>query len=99
MTALRAAQLALLVADDRDAAAADRDDDVVVHDQRADGVDLLNGQRLGRGDHPPPAAPGVFDHLPAVLLEAARFFLGHEAADRLGRVLRRPDRWDRPASG
>ena len=43
-------------------------------------------QRHGGGDHPPPAAAGVFLDHPAFLLELAGLFFGGEAANALGGV-------------
>src|SRR5258708_4360320 len=53
-------------------------------DERSGHVDPTDGERLGRGDALAPAAPGVFDHRPAVLiLEDRRLFRREEGADGL----------------
>ena len=81
-------QLAVLIGDDGDAAAADRDHDEAVLDQGADRVDLDDPDRLGRGDDPAPASPGILLHRPAVLVAPShRLGLVHERADRLRRAL------------
>ena len=71
--------------DDGDAAAADGDDDVAGIDQGTDRFALHDPQRLGRGDDPAVAAPGVLDHRPAIPLGLlVGLLLGVERSDRLG---------------
>ena len=55
--------------------------------ERADGVQLHDARRLGRGHHAAVPAPSVLDHVVAALRDHAIGLLaGHEGADGLGGV-------------
>ena len=82
-----AAEVPVRVCDDRDPAAADRDDDEAGVHQRPDRVLLDDPERGRRRDHAPPASPRVLAHGPALLVAPPhRRRLVHERADRLRRV-------------
>lgn len=74
--------------DDGDAAPARGDDDHVLVDEGADGVDLDDADRPRRGHDAAVAALAVVDHVPpAGPGELSRLVLGEVGADGLGRVL------------
>ena len=70
ITASTPTQVAILFFDDRDAAAANCHDHEPGIDQVLDGIRFDDTLGDGRSHHPPPAAPGIFDHGPFFLLGA-----------------------------
>ena len=73
-------------ADDGDAPAAGRDDDVTGGEERVERVRLEDLDRLRGGDDAAPALLAAVLPALAVVDERLRLLAGEEAADRLGRV-------------
>ena len=80
-------QVALLILDHRDAAAAHANHDKAGIDQRLDGVLLDDLQGNRRGNHASPASPGILFDRPPFLGKGLGLLFSRKTADALGGVL------------
>ena len=77
MTAAMPAIIAIARIDDGDTAAANGDGDDAAFQQGLDRFQFDDFLRQRRSDHPPPAAPGILNHGPALLFLAALWLRLH----------------------